>query len=262
MTIFEAIVFGIIQGITEFLPVSSTAHLSIIPSIFGMNEPDRCTCIFLNCGTLIAILTFYWRDVLNAAIGGIDFVRRKETSNRQLFISLLISSLPVIIIGAVAELVFDFDINSMLIVGINLAALGLILLAVDRYPATLVQISLVNSVKVGIMQALSIIPGVSRLGICLIAMRHFRYSRWYAFKFSMLMSIPPVSGACALKLLKVATGKIVITNWIPLFWGTIASFAFGLLALYTMSIFFFFFLLKPIAIYRIMLGLYVIWKAL
>lgn len=255
MSIIQAGILGIVQGITEFLPVSSTAHLDIISKILHFPYQGRAMDVFLNFGTLLAIMVFFRKDVWQLIIGLVDFIRRKISSERDYFLSIFLASLPAIIVGGIAEIVFDIDPNSMLFVAINLIVFGIILYMCDSTFEKQTDVSRMHAFFIGCAQALAIIPGVSRLGACLSVARYLKYSRWCAFRFSMVLSMPAVAGACFLKLLKVFSGKIVVSDWNFIAVGTIFSFVCGIIVLNFMQMFLQKYTFRPLAIYRIILGI-------
>lgn len=254
MSIIHAGVLGAVQGITEFLPISSTAHLNIFSKAFNFPCYGRAIDVFLNFGTLLAIMIFFRRDVWQLIIGMIDFTRRKKSSERDYFILIILASFPAIIVGGIAELIFDIEPNSTLLMAINLILFGIILYVCDNCSEKNSNISRIHAFFVGCAQALAIIPGVSRLGGCLSVARYLKYSRWCAFRFSMILSMPAVAGACFLKLLKVLEGKIIISDWYFIVVGTIFAFVFGVITLNFMKTFLKNHTFKIIAIYRIILG--------
>lgn len=258
MSTIQASVLGIIQGVTEFFPVSSTAHLSIISNILGFEYQGRTFDVFLNFGTLLAIMAFFHKDVAQLFVGAVDVVRRKKSYERNYFITIVLASLPTITLGGIAEVIFDINPNSTLITGINLILFGIILYLCDNGIEQRTDVSRLHAFFIGCAQALAIIPGVSRLGSCLSVARYLKYSRWQAFHFSMVLSLPVVAGACFLKMLKVFEGKVIIHDWNFILVGTIFSFVFGLITLKGMQLFLKKYTFQIFTIYRIILGVLMI----
>lgn len=254
MSTIQACILGIIQGVTEFLPVSSTAHLTIIPPLLGFEYQGRAVDVFLNLGTLLAIMIFFYRDIFHLFCGAFDFICTKKSVNRDYFITITLASLPTIIIGGVAEMIFDINTDSALILSINLILFGFILYLCDMRKEEKVKVSRFHAVLVGCAQTLAIIPGVSRLGACLSMSRFLKYSEWSAFKFSMILSLPAVAGACTLKLLKVFTGKITIDNWTFVLVGATCALICGLITLRAMQEFLRKHNFRIFAVYRIIFG--------
>ena len=255
MSTWQAIFLGAIQGITEFLPVSSTAHVMFFSQILNISVPESAFFIFLNLGSLLALMTYYYKDVLKLFIGSFDFILNKKTSERDSVITLFLSSLPVFVIFGTAEIVFDFKIESPFVLASAMIIFAIILYACDRNSTDKINVSRKDSIFTGIAQVASLIPGVSRLGACLSMMRYLGYSRTEAFRYSMILSIPPVVGACFLKLLKIILGKITISNWSLVFAGSVSAFIIGLAALWAVNQFLKRFTLLPLVIYRIIFGI-------
>lgn len=256
---FDVCLLGIIQGITEFFPISSTAHLIILPKIFGFHSHGREIDIFLNLGTLFAVITFFYKNVLNLIYGALDTITFKQTKNRYEFVTLFFASIPVILFGAIIELVFDADIQSVKIMAINLIIFGAILYACDMCHVHKKDVSRYDAIWIGLSQTLSLIPGVSRLGACLSTARLLGYSEWQAFKYSMILSLAPVSGACVLKLAKVAYGNIVIEDYKLVIIGCVCSYIFGILTLLIMKYILRFCSFKLFAAYRILFGAFILY---
>lgn len=254
----HACILGMIQGITEFLPVSSTAHLTIIPPLFGFEYQGRTVDVFLNLGTLLAVMVFFYKDVINLLIGAYDFLRMRGSREKDFFVTIVLASVPIVVIGAVAELVFNTAADSLLILSINLVLFGIVLFICDLNREQRKDVSRFHAVLIGCAQTLAIIPGVSRLGACLSMARFFKYEERSAFKFSMILSMPAAAGACALKLLKVFTGKIAVDDWNFVLIGAACAFVFGIITLRGMYAFLRKYNLKIFAMYRIFFGIAVL----
>lgn len=259
MTFFYFILLGLIQGITEFLPVSSTAHLNLIPKLFGFCEPSREIDVFLNLGSLLAIFVFFSDEIKFYFFGFLDSLKflktHKKTENMYHFISIFLASLPTLIIFGIAEIVFDVKLSSHIMSSSFLIIFGVVLYFCDRNK---VQKNKRPTKKdaffVGLAQVLSIFPGVSRLGACLSAMRFLGYSREMSFKFSMILSIPPVLGAIFLKGIKFLIYSFNI-DVLYLFSGVFSAFIFGIFALKLISKFLQTHTFLLIIIYRILFGI-------
>lgn len=258
MEFLQTFVLGLIQGITEFLPISSTAHLMILPEIFGFPYQGRTMDIFLNIGTLAAVLVFYRRDIWNLILGLCDFLRAKKSDNREFFFTMFLASAPLIVIFGLIEILWGFEINSMLILGINLIFFGALLMITDTAPTKKKIVTRRDAIITGLWQMLALFPGVSRLGICYTMLRNKEYNRQEAFKFSMLLSIPPVAGACFLKMLKIINGDIAIVDMQQVLLSALVAFGFGLLSITLVTKLLAKHSFIPLMIYRIIFGIYVI----
>lgn len=257
MEFIQAFALGLIQGITEFLPISSTAHLMILPEIFGFPYHGRTMDIFLNIGTLAAVFVFYRHDIWNLIWGLCDFLRAKKSDDREFFLTIFLASAPLIVIFGIIEVVWGFEINSMLILGINLIFFGVLLMITDTAPTKKKIITRRDAIITGLWQMLSLFPGVSRLGICYMMLRQKEYDRQEAFKFSMLLSIPPVAGACVLKMIKVISGDVAIIDLQQILLSALVAFGFGLLSITLVTELLAKHSFIPLMIYRIIFGIYV-----
>jgi len=193
MNIFQAIVYGIVQGITEFLPISSTAHLKLMPWIFGWPDPGNVFDVALHFGTAIAVVTFFFKDWIRLVAAGMTQPKTKEG---RLFWYLVAATVP----GAIAGLALDQYMevfSNPLLVGVLLIAMGIVLYQCDKAGSRSIyldEIGLKRSMTVGIAQVLAIIPGVSRSGITMSAGRAVGIDRESIAKFTFLLSTPIILG--------------------------------------------------------------------
>ena len=255
MTVFHAICLGIIQGITEFLPVSSSTHLMVFSQLMGLPNQRHSLDIFLNLGTLAAVSVYFFPDIAGLFRGFCDLIKNKKSENRNAFFVLFFSTLPTVIFFGIAEAFFDINFQSYILISVSLIFFAIILWRCDTRPEAKDKFTMKDGIIVGTSQVVSIIPGVSRLGACFSAARYLHYSRQESFKFSMILSIPVVFGACLIKLLKVFMGKIIIESWSFVFIGSFFSFVVGLMALRFMTYFLEKHTFFPFVIYRIVFAM-------
>ncbi|MDR3155602.1 MAG: undecaprenyl-diphosphate phosphatase [Holosporaceae bacterium] len=256
MNLLQAALLGIIQGITEFFPVSSSAHLYFTQNMLGISNNEQAFGIFLNIGSFLAVVFFYRRHIMELLCGLRDLLIAHQSKDRNFFITLVITSTPVIVIFGIAEIVFEINVDSVFTMCTAMIVFSVILWLCDENLRQIPgPVARKHSILVGIAQVLSIVPGISRLGSCLSMMRYLGYSRRESFRYSMLMSLIPVCGAITLKLLKVFCGRIFIQDWNAVFVGGLFAFVFGLMALRFMDSFLKTHTLLPIIIYRIIFGL-------
>ncbi|MDR2681570.1 MAG: undecaprenyl-diphosphate phosphatase [Holosporaceae bacterium] len=251
MTPLQSIILGIIQGITEILPVSSSAHLMFASKLMGLPFQRYAFDVCLNLGSLLAMLIFFHKDVKRLLRGFFNC----SADDRRFFFLWLVSSLPVIGIFFIADLCFDLDFRSPLLLASALLLFGGVLWGCDLCSTEKKSLSLKDGLCAGFAQCLALIPGVSRLGASMSMMRYLRYSRTESFRFSLLLSLAPISGALFLTSLKIMTGKVVIENWNLLFLGCLFSFSFGLLTLHLVTKFLQKHTLLAMVIYRIIFGI-------
>jgi undecaprenyl-diphosphatase len=254
---FHAIVLGIVQGLTEFLPVSSSAHLIIVPWLLKWEDPGLAFDVALHLGTLLALLIFYWRNWLEMVAA----LSNGDHKNRRLLMLLIVASIPGAIIGLLLEKAAETTFRSPWIIGVTLALMGLALWFFDRnepQERTIHEIGLFDAILIGLSQAVAIIPGVSRSGATITMARILRVERAAAANFSFLMATPIIAGAGLIEgrhLLGMGLGGGVIA-------GFAASAVFGLLAIAGLIRFVRTRTYGPFAWYRVALAAFVIVVAL
>ena len=228
MNLWHAIVLGIVQGLAEFLPVSSSAHLALVPWLFHWDDPGLAFDVALHVGTLIAVLWYFraqWISLARAAVGqGSDEERRRVGF-------LIIATIPGAIAGLALEKQADTTFRDPRLIAAVLIVMGVVLWWVDRVAASdrrLPSMSARDALLVGLAQMFAIIPGVSRSGSTITAGRALRFTREDAAVFSFLMSMPIIAAAALLKLPHVLKTEGVTA---PLAAGVIASAISGWLAI-------------------------------
>lgn len=240
MPLYQAIVLAIVQGLTEFLPVSSTAHLWLVPWILKWKDPGLTFDIALHAGTLVAVLGYFWRYwlemikmVLGISQSSADGKAGSITllgENRQLFWFLVIATIPAGIAGWLFEHAADEQLRSPLIIGTALIVVGLLMWAGERVGTrdiTLGQVSLLDAVIVGVAQAFSVIPGVSRSGSTMAAGLFRGMNRETAARFSFLLSTPIIAGACLKKGLEIHHHGVPADMRMPFLFGIMVSAVVG-----------------------------------
>jgi len=195
---FHAMILGIIQGLTEFLPVSSSAHLTLTPWLLGWTDPGLAFDVALHLGTLVALLIYYRRDwitIINGALAG-------DRRGRRLFLLLVAASVPGAIIGFIFEKQAETVFRSPILIAVALAVMGLVLWFSDLASSQerdFDDLTVRDALLMGVAQALALIPGVSRSGSTITVARLLRINRQDAANFSFLMSAPIIAGAGLLK---------------------------------------------------------------
>ena len=215
--IFEAVILGIVQGVTEFLPISSSAHLVLLPWMFKWQGTLIGTLNFdvaLHAGTLVAILVYFWRDwrdLLNKFFTGFGDGAWKTGEGRMVWF-IILATIPAGVLGMKFERVVEESFRDPLLISASLLVISFVMWASDRYSkktAGLDRITLGHAVFIGFAQALALVPGVSRSGITISAALMAGYRREDAARFSFLLSTPVIAGAALLKLskLRLAPGE-------------------------------------------------------
>ena len=242
----EIILLSITQGITEFLPVSSSAHLILISKFINFNNENLSLDISLHFGSLLAVLFFFKKEILNFL------------SNKSLFLKIIIASLPTIIFGyLLIKLNIIDQLRNIKLIGFTTIFFGLLLYISDKSDAhknTINNFNIKDSVYIGLAQILSLVPGVSRSGITITCARFLNYNRIESAKISFLLSIPTLLVVCSYNIIKIVqlnNLQISLQN----FWGIILSFIFSLITLKIFINFVKKFSLIFFVFYRIILGL-------
>ena len=216
MSIIQSILLGIIQGIGEFLPISSSAHLIIIPYLFNWSEHSLAFDVALHFGTLIAVLFVYFKDWWELFKGAFNkVVYKKNSFNNKMFWFLVLATIPGALIGKLFEEPIENILRSnYVIIAIALAVMGILIFLGDKWAAKKYKnketdfehLTLKQTFIIGLSQALAVIPGFSRSGTTILTARLMGVSRSAAAKFTFLLSVPIIFGATILKLPDMITG--------------------------------------------------------
>jgi undecaprenyl-diphosphatase len=244
VSIFHAIVLGLVQGLTEFLPISSSGHLILAPWLFGWNdftnvETQRAFDVALHLGTLVAVLFYLRADLVPYVREGIKVVvtpkKANTTIGRRAWMFVL-SAVPAGIAGALAEDWITKKLGTPALIAISLMVFGVVLVWADRQTGKrdLDSFSTRDALLIGAAQVLALNPGTSRSGITITAARKFGFSRDAAARISFLMSVPVIGGAVLLKLTKLASDGIPDGLLIPMIVGIISAGISGWIAMWGM----------------------------
>jgi undecaprenyl-diphosphatase len=257
-SVYQAIVLGIVQGLTEFLPVSSSGHLILIPWLLKWQEdPGLAFDVVLHLGSLLALLIFYWREWLEMVL---SIVNGNRVQRRLLFL-LVVASVPGAIIGVLLEKEAETIFRSPMLIAGTLAILGLLLWAADAIGSQkrkIGDLTIVDAILIGLSQALAIIPGVSRSGATITTARILGIERADAANFSFLMATPIIAGAGLHEAHRAFHGGLTP----QLGWGFTASAVFSLIAIVGLLSYVRTHSYRSFAIYRIALAVLVVAVAL
>ena len=203
MTILQILVLALVQGVTEFLPISSSGHLILVPALTGWPDQGLLMDVAVHVGTLVAVLAYFWRDTKGLALAGLGSIgiaparRAIEGSHYQkLFWAMVIATIPMVIVGG---LMVATDANDLLrhaeVIAATSIIFGILLYIADKRGATdktTEQMAIKPALLIGLAQVLALIPGTSRSGVTMTAARMLGFSRIEAARFSMLLSIPAI----------------------------------------------------------------------
>ena len=244
MSIFHAIVLGLVQGLTEFLPISSSGHLILAPWLFGWNdfndiEIQRAFDAALHLGTLVAVLFYLRADLIPYVREGLKVVAAPKKANKTIgrrAWRFVLSAVPAGIAGAIAESWITEKLGTPALIAISLMLFGAVLVWADKQTGTrdLDSFSTRDALLIGAAQVLALNPGTSRSGITITAARTFGFSRDAAARVSFLMSVPVIGGAVLLKLTKLAKDGIPEGLLTPMIVGIVAAGISGWIAMWGM----------------------------
>lgn len=265
MPFAQLLILALIQGVTEFLPISSSGHLILLPSLTGMQDQGQVIDVAVHLGTLFAVILYFRRDVASAAGGTLRLLRgRRDTPGAELAFLLLIATIPVILAGLALKITgLDDALRSIAVIGWAMLGFGLVLWWADtRHPEikTDAEWSLRDALSMGVWQAVALIPGTSRSGITITAARRLGYTRHDGAKLAMLMSIPTIIASATLLGLEVVTtanaqaAKDGAIAALLSFVAALAALALMMRLLRSVSF-------TPYVIYRVILGLILLWIA-
>ncbi len=233
MTVFQAIVLGIVQGLAEFLPVSSSAHLALTPFFLGWEDPGLAFDVSLHFGTLVALVWYFraeWIE-LTASAFRIARTRRIESMHDKRLVFLVVATIPGGIAGKLLNDYAESAFRSPLLIACSLSVMGVLLWSVDRYAArvrSIEELTMRDAVLIGLAQVAALIPGVSRSGSTITAGRALNLDRPSAARFSFLMSMPITTAAVAVKMPEVIREGGFSA---PLVCGVLAAFVSSWLAI-------------------------------
>jgi undecaprenyl-diphosphatase len=265
MPLTHLLILALIQGVTEFLPISSSGHLILLPGLTGVADQGQALDVAVHLGTLAAVILYFRRDVGAAAAGSLRLLRgRRDTPGAELAFLLLVATLPVILAGLALKLTgLDEALRSIAVIGWTMLGFGLLLWWADtRHPEVKTDRdwNLRDALVMGLWQAVALIPGTSRSGITITAARQLGYTRHDGAKLAMLMSIPTILASGALLGLEVAASadaQVARDGAIAAAFAFVAALgALTLMMRLLRSVSF-----TPYVIYRVILGLVLLWIA-
>ncbi|HUP63899.1 MAG TPA: undecaprenyl-diphosphate phosphatase [Thermoanaerobaculia bacterium] len=265
MSVLQAIVLGLVQGLTEFIPISSTAHLRIIPALLGWEDPGAAASAVIQLGTLLAVLIYFWRDILRIArafFRGIGRGKPFEEHSARLGWFIIAGSVPIGIIGLVFKDFIEGGARSLWIIAGSLIGLAILLWIAERFAArselrVIGDVTLRDAIVIGLGQCLALVPGSSRAGTTIMMGLFRRLTHEAAARFSFLLSIPAI-GASGVFELFAEWDHLATLGWVPILVASIISFLSGWASIH--------FLLRYLRthttgvfiVYRIILGVVII----
>ncbi len=263
MSELQILVLAVVQGLTEFLPISSSGHLILSPYLFGFSDQGLAFDVAVHLGSLIAVMAFFRRDILAIASGWIlSFTgRREQTTESRLGWAIIIGTIPVVVAGLLLKSYVETALREPWVIALTTILFGLLLGFVDlkaRRERDIDRLTPGDAVIIGLSQVLALIPGTSRSGITMTAGLWLGLNRAAAARFSFLLSIPTILASGTLVTLDLAQESTPV-DWVSLGTGVLLA---GVAAYITIHFFLKFIErigMWPFVIYRLLLGVAILW---
>ena len=265
MPLYQAIILAVVQGLTEFLPISSTAHLAVIPRILGWTDRGLDFDVALHAGTLAAVVIYFFKDWLQIIANGLGFSfagSRPDENSRSLLWLLVVATIPVGIAGKALKAYAEGPWRNLYVIGAAMILVGILLGLADRLLQSkhgLDQVSWRDAISIGVGQAFAIIPGVSRSGITITAGRFRHLDREAAARFSFLLSTPAIAAAAASDYLEMRKAGGIPSDMRTAY--PVGILVSGIVGIAVIAFFLKFLRrnsLQPFVIYRIIFGIIMI----
>ncbi len=257
--LLKAVVLGTIQGLTEFLPISSSAHLRIFPELFGWGDPGAAFTAVIQIGTELAVLIYFRHDIWRIGKAwALSLVKPEWRGNLDARMGwfIIVGSIPIVILGVLLKDVIEKDFRNLWIIASMLIVMGVVLGVADRFSRddkTIKSITLRDAVLMGLAQALALVPGVSRSGATISMGRALGYEREAVTRYAFLLAIPAVVGAGLFELKDIPGGDNTY-GWGPTLVGTVVSFVVGYAAIAWLLRYVATRSYTPFVVYRVALG--------
>jgi undecaprenyl-diphosphatase len=255
----KAVFLGVLQGLTEFLPISSSAHLRIFPELFGWGDPGAAFTAVVQIGTESAVLIYFRKDIWRIASMWLRSLFRPEYRGHldaRMGWFIIIGSMPIVILGVLLKETIENDFRNLWVIGTTLVVLGVILGVADRVSSNrkvIRDLDLRDGVLMGLAQAMALVPGVSRSGATISMGRFLGYERAAATRYAFLLAIPAVVGAGLYELPEIPHGDNAY-GWTPTIVATLAAFVVGYAAIAWLLRYISTHSYVPFVVYRIGLG--------
>ena len=263
MTIEQILILAIVQGITEFLPISSSGHLILVPYFTGLADQGLVTDVMVHVGSLVAVIVYFWRDVLSLMGGAFDLIRGRMTDWARMVLMILIATIPAVAFALYLKKSGIADnLRSIELIGWTAIIYAVLMYLADRFGPRLKameDMTFAPAIAIGVAQALALIPGTSRSGVTMTAARALGFERAEAARFSFLLGIPAIAGAGLFTVLEfLEAGEPVPSDALLAafltFFSALAAIAFLMALVKRMSF-------LPFVLYRLALGALLLYLA-
>lgn len=257
---------GVIQGITELLPVSSTAHMRVVPALLGWQDPGSAFSAAMQLAALAAVVSYFWRDVRQVTTGSIDAVRRGDYNDRwfKLAVAIVLTTLPICIAGLVLSSTLNAcnsPMRGLMVIGISCVVMAVLMAVAEvraRHTRDVSQMRLRDALIVGVAQIGALIPGVSRSGSTLTAALFLNFKREEAARFSFLLGLPAIALAGLKELWVLLHADLPAHAWPHLLFGLVVASISAFFAIWGLMKFLERFSTWPFVVYRALLGVFLI----
>jgi len=257
--LLRSVLLGIVQGLTEFLPISSSAHLAIVPQLLGWEDPGAAYTAVVQIGTELAVLLYFWRDIWTIGSGwvrGVFSRAARQAPEWRMGWFIIVGSLPIVLLGLLLEDLIDREFRNLWFIASMLIGMGLVLgLAerIGRKTKPIDDLSARDAILLGLAQACALVPGVSRSGATISMGLILGYERQAATRYAFLLAIPAVVGAGVYKLKDIPGGENAYGT-VPTLVGTAVAFVVGLAVIHWLLQYVSKNSYTPFVLYRIALG--------
>src|SRR5471032_3213868 len=257
---------GVVQGITELLPISSTAHMRLVPALLGWPDPGSAFSAAMQLAALAAVVSYFWRDVRQVVTGSIGAVRQGDYNNQwfKLAVAIVLATIPIGIAGIALSSTLNAcnsPLRGLMVIGISCVVMAVLLAAAElscRHRRTVGEMRLRDALIVGVAQIGALIPGVSRSGSTLTAALFLNFKREEAARFSFLLGLPAIALAGLKELWVLLHADLPAHAWSHLIFGLVVASVSAFFAIWGLMKFLERFSTWPFVIYRALLGIFLI----
>ena len=262
----QIFILGVIQGFTELLPVSSTAHMRVVPALLGWQDPGSAFSAAMQLAALAAVVSYFWRDVRQVTTGSIGAVRRGDYNDRwfKLAVAIVLATIPIGIAGLALSSTLNAcnsPLRGLMVIGISCLVMAVLLAAAElraRHTRDMSEMRLRDALIVGVAQIGALIPGVSRSGSTLTAALFLNFKREEAARFSFLLGLPAIALAGLKELWVLLRADLPAHTWPHLLFGLVVASVSAFFAIWGLMKFLERFSTWPFVIYRALLGVFLI----
>ncbi|MFJ2989725.1 undecaprenyl-diphosphate phosphatase [Collimonas sp. NPDC087041] len=262
----QVAILGVIQGISELLPISSTAHMRIVPAVLGWHDPGSAFSAAMQLAALAAVVSYFWRDVREVTVGSIAAVRQRDFNSPRfrLGVAIILATIPIGIAGLALSHVLNAcgsPLRSLNVIGYACIAMGVLLALAEvscKHRRTVGEMRLRDALIVGLAQVGALIPGVSRSGSTLTAALFLNFKREEAARFSFLLGLPAIALAGLKELLVLFHLHMPVETWMLLIFGLVVASISAFAAIWGLMKFLEKFSTWPFIVYRIALGIFLL----